>query len=77
MILLVATTWPFAGAAMVVAVDNEFKEVEELAAGKPAEPETWLARAVLGTLMVFNLSTRSMAMVGPVFMRIKGAWAIS
>lgn len=78
MMLLVATTCPFAGAENVVAVVSEFNEVEEFAEGNVAAPDSWLARGALGTLMVFNRSAASKgAAAGPVFMRRRGAWAIT
>ncbi len=76
--LLVATTPPFDGAEIVVAVDSEFTEVEELVVGKVAEPDSWLARgAAPGKAMLPILSIRSMAEAGPVFMRKSEAWAIT
>jgi hypothetical protein len=68
MMLLVATTWPFAGAPIVVAVDSEFTEVEELVEGKVAEPDSWLVRGALGKPIAVILSIKSMGAAGPVFM---------
>jgi hypothetical protein len=73
MMLLVATT-PLLDVPNVVAVVKELNEVVEFAVGNVAEPDSWLAR---GALMLFNLSTTSKGAAGPVFMRRRGAWAIT
>jgi hypothetical protein len=53
MMLLVATTWPFAGGTMVAELAREVREVVDV---NVVDPESWLAREaalkviVLGTL---------------------------
>lgn len=56
MMFVVATTWPFTG---VTAVADEVSELSEVVELKAVEPESWLARAALDMLMLFNLATPS------------------
>lgn len=56
MMFVVASGWPFTG---VTAVADEVSELSEVVELKAVEPESWLARAALDRLMLFNLATPS------------------
>lgn len=79
MMLLFATTFPLDEAARVVELDIEFRDVVELVAGNVDEPDNWLTRggALEMLILLFNLSKTSIVAAGPVFMRSRGAWAIT
>ena len=53
-------------------MESEFREVVD---GNAVEPDSWLARDALDTLMVFNLATPSADAwkIGAVFVRRRGA----